>query len=473
MFNALLTLLSSLLLSGTVGLFSIAGIMTIYAGAPFHAALIMGIVTECSKLVTLSWLYRNWKHASLLLRAPLIAIAIVVMIITNIGVFGFLSKAHLEQGATTIDNSAKVEQLNQQISREQSRIADNDKIIAQMDGAVNSLIGKDQANRSLSVRKSQATQRKQLRDEIAVSQNQIDIFNKEKFTLESDVRKLQLEVGPIRYVSEIFNKGGDEKGIESTVQIFTLLIVLILDPLAVMLLLAANSSFARLKNEKEKITKDSQSDARRSRNQYRMYEENGENLSTNLAFETVSKTENNVLSSSPEVSVQTKAMVNEEKEAIISEYDLQDSYLHEQEGCEVGNEESDQDNEQRIEFDKSVDNKAIREEISEVEIAQAGIISLNEDAIVNNFGHTKSFTQLFPPTYTITSPKITRVIPEGEANPKEEKSSKDNASQIYSATNVHCFNEAEPDSVVDINISNGREIKKIKMLGWIKEFGKE
>lgn len=391
MFNAILTLLSSLSLATVVGWFSIAGIVTIYAGAPFHAALIMGIVTECSKLITLSWLYRNWKYASIFLRAPLIALAIIVMIITNIGVFGFLSKAHLEQGAATVDNTAKVEQLNQQISREQSRIADNDKIIAQMDGAVTSFIGKDQANRSLTVRKSQANQRKQLRDEIETSQKIIDDFNEQKFTLESEVRKLQLEVGPIRYVSEIFNKNGDEKSIESTVQIFTLLIVLILDPAAVMLLLAANSSLSRLKNEKDNLHKE---------------------------------------------------IIDEEKEIVVPEYEVQEPCQDESPGCEIIHEEDIVQTVETIDDTGILETKAqtIREEIRN-KIYQT---SLDEDAIVHNFGYARLLTEQSPPAYTIINPNITKVI-------RDEK-------LLF------------PEGIIKPSM---KQDKKIKTLSWLKEFSKE
>ena len=113
---AILTLLSALSLAAVAGWFSIVGFMAIYAGAPMYA-LIMGVVTECAKLVTTSWLYRNWEYADWKLKAPLLYFTIALMVATSIGVFGFLSKAHIEQGADKIDNSAKIESLNYQIRR--------------------------------------------------------------------------------------------------------------------------------------------------------------------------------------------------------------------------------------------------------------------------------------------------------------------------------------------------------------------
>lgn len=252
MIFALLTLLAALSLAAVAGWFSIVGFMAIYAGAPMYA-LIMGVVTECAKLVTTSWLYRNWQHAGWRLKAPLIYFTLALMTATSIGVFGFLSKAHLEQGAGTIDNSARIEQLQYQIDREKATIADNEKVTKQLDDTVNSLLGKDRADRALSVRKSQATQRAQLRTDSAEAQKRIDGLNAEKFKLESEVRKMQLDVGPIRYIAELFY-GVDEnatKNIEAAVRIFTLLLVSTLDPLAVILLIAANHTLIRIRNEKK------------------------------------------------------------------------------------------------------------------------------------------------------------------------------------------------------------------------------
>lgn len=253
MIFALLTLFTALSLAAVAGWFSIVGFMAIYAGAPM-AALIMGAVTEMAKLVTISWIYRNWEYANWRLKGPLIYFTIALMVATSIGVFGFLSKGHLEQGAGTIDNSARIEQLNYQINREKSLIADNEKVIGQLDATVNSFLGKDRTDRSLSVRKSQAPQRKQLRDDSDAAQKRIDTLSTDKFKLESEVRKMQLDVGPIRYIAELFY-GVEEnatKNIEAAVRIFTLLIVSTLDPLAVILLVAANHTLLRLRNEKEK-----------------------------------------------------------------------------------------------------------------------------------------------------------------------------------------------------------------------------
>ena len=260
MFFSLLTLLSALALAAVAGWFSIVGIMSIYAGAPLYSALVMGAVLEASKLVTISWLYRNWGYSGWFLKIPLTYFTIALMVVTSIGSYGFLTKGHLQQGAATIDNSAKVVRLDQQIAREQSVISDNETIITQLDTAVNSYIGKDKTDKAVSIRKSQDPQRKQLRSDISNSQKQIDEYNDEKLKLQSEVRSLQLDVGPIKYIAGLFysDDTGDDKKIELAVKWFTLLIVSTLDPLAVILLIAANHTILRVKNEKEEIGQNAQ-----------------------------------------------------------------------------------------------------------------------------------------------------------------------------------------------------------------------
>ena len=252
MIFALLTLLAALGLAAVAGWFSIIGIMSIYAGAAFHA-LIMGIALEAGKLVTTSWLYRNWDYAGWKLKIPLVIFTLTLMLATSIGVFGFLSKAHLEQGAGTIDNSAKIERLDQQIAREKATIDDDQKVTQQLDATINSYLGKDRTDRSLSVRRSQAPQRKQLRDDIDAAQKRIDGYSDEKLKLNSQLRQQQLDVGPIRYIAELWYgaDGNAEKNIESAVRIFTLIIVSSLDPLAVILLIAANQTLLRREREKK------------------------------------------------------------------------------------------------------------------------------------------------------------------------------------------------------------------------------
>lgn len=244
----ILTLLTSLILAGVAGWFSIAGLVTIFSGQPIPA-LILGTTLEIGKLVTASWLYRNWKEAPWSLKAPLLYFMTALMLTTSMGVFGFLSKAHLEQGAGTLDNSAKIAEIDRKIDREKTIIADNDKMIAQLDSSVNSFLAKEQTNRALAVKRSQSGQRNQLKADSDQAQKRIDQLSEEKFTLESDLRKLELEVGPLKYIATLIygNVGADATMLESAVRIFTSLVVSTLDPLAITLLIAANFTLVRIR----------------------------------------------------------------------------------------------------------------------------------------------------------------------------------------------------------------------------------
>ena len=249
----IITFLTSLAIACVAGWFSIAGLMAVFAGAAMPA-LVMGAVLEVGKLVTASWVYNNWEYATWQLKVPLVTFTIILMFITSMGIFGFLSKAHLEQGASTVDNADKIARLDQQIAREKSTIDDDEKVIGQLDGAIASYLGKDRADKSVSVRKSQEPQRKQLRDDMKAAQARIDDFSNQKQQLQSEVRKVQLEVGPVRYIAELIYGSADEgnKNLESAVRLVILIIVSTFDPLAVILLIAANSSLERIRREKKK-----------------------------------------------------------------------------------------------------------------------------------------------------------------------------------------------------------------------------
>jgi hypothetical protein len=252
MIFSIITLLSGLSLSGISAYFSIIGLLAIFP-AVFWPILVMGICVEIAKIVSTVWLKRHWRDSPVLIRIYLFSSVIVLMIMTSVSGFGFLSKSHLEQGAKTIDNGPRVERIEQQIAKEKAIIADDEKVIAQLDATINSYLGKDRTDRSVSIRRSQLPQRKQLKDEIDAANKRIDGFSEEKFKLQSEIRSLELEVGPIRYIAELIygTEGNNTKNIESAVKIFILLIVSTLDPLAIILLVAANHTILRYQNEKK------------------------------------------------------------------------------------------------------------------------------------------------------------------------------------------------------------------------------
>ena len=121
MFIALLTLISALSISGVAIFYSVIGLATIFPGA-FVPVVIMGSVLEVGKLIAASWLYRNWKQTRFLLKFYLATAVVVLSLITSMGIFGFLSKAHLEQNLAENTVVQRIEIINSKIESEETYI---------------------------------------------------------------------------------------------------------------------------------------------------------------------------------------------------------------------------------------------------------------------------------------------------------------------------------------------------------------
>ena len=121
MWFGLLTLFTALAIAGVAAWFSIAGLMAIFSAAALPIAVMAGTL-EVGKLLTASWLYRYWHDTSLALKSYLSTAVLVLMLITSMGIFGYLSKAHLDQAGVSGDAIAAVERIDGQIAREENRI---------------------------------------------------------------------------------------------------------------------------------------------------------------------------------------------------------------------------------------------------------------------------------------------------------------------------------------------------------------
>lgn len=253
MIFAIIVLITALALASTAAWFSIVGLIAIFAASPI-AIIIMAACLESAKLVTASWLYRNWDIAPLRLKAPLVTMTIIMMFITSMGIFGALSKSHIEQGAPVVANVAKIERFDQRIAREQKKIDDAEQIVLQLDQAVQKLIDYDRIRGpegSIAVRQSQKEERETLTAMINESQAVIDSFIDEKFELESTVRAFEVEIGPIKYVADMVYGDSDKQTLEKAVRWLILIIVFVFDPFAVLLLIAANYSLVQVGLKKD------------------------------------------------------------------------------------------------------------------------------------------------------------------------------------------------------------------------------
>lgn len=258
MFSAYLTLLTSLSIAGVAAWYSIVGLTAIFSGAVIPV-VIMGSVLEVGKLVTASWLYKNWKLSNFLLKTYLTIAVVVLMFITSMGIFGFLSKAHIEQTMQNSGgNSLQIELLENRIQNERRIIEDSERVVAQLDEAVNILQEYDRIrgpDGAIAVRQSQAEERQQLSNTIENAVDNIQELTEELLPLRQEQITLEAEVGPLRYIAELIYGEEAQNYFDEAVRMVIIIIVSVFDPLAVMLLIAANSSIKTLRDEKKKVYK--------------------------------------------------------------------------------------------------------------------------------------------------------------------------------------------------------------------------
>ena len=351
MFIAILTLLSALSISGVAIFYSVIGLATIFPGA-FVPVVIMGGVLEVGKLITASWLYRNWRFTPFMLRTYLTTAVIILSLITSMGIFGFLSKAHLEQNLASDTLIQRIQILEDKIDSEKNSILRQNAVIDRLEKAINRSTGTADgdievqqqiiadANEKLKtlltvetntvrdlndrlkvldknvsdiltsnksffneekaaadLKTSQKAEReliavnvKEAQDRIAElkrdhkqeiakaqeiisnmrsgsqdnkgqfareielaekkifdSQGNIDLFIVEKQPLEKEMLTLEAEIGPVKYIAALAVDWGITDQVETSkaVRWVILLLIVVFDPLAVLLLIAANQSLMR------------------------------------------------------------------------------------------------------------------------------------------------------------------------------------------------------------------------------------
>lgn len=252
---AYLALLSGLSISAVAIYYSVAGLMAIFAAA-LIPIMIMGIVLEVGKLAATVWLKQNWLRAPRFLKAYLLLAILALMLLTSMGIFGYLSKAHLDQAVPTGDVADKVSLLDEKISTERSNIDAAKKALQQMDAQVDQMLGRTDtergAERAVQIRRNQAKERAALQNDIAQSQKKIAALNEERAPIAKELRKVEAEVGPIKYIAAlIYGDNADQNLLERAVRWVIIVIVLVFDPLAVILLLASQYSFQWFRTQDE------------------------------------------------------------------------------------------------------------------------------------------------------------------------------------------------------------------------------
>lgn len=234
----------ALSLSAVAAWYAVAGLVAIFAAAVVPIA-IMGTLLEAAKLVVASWLYRSWREIPRLMKTYFTIALIVLMLLTSMGIFGFLSKAHLDQAIPTGDVQAKLSLIDEKIKTEKENINAARKAIAQLDQQVDQTIARTDdskgAERSIAIRRGQQSERNKLLTEIGTAQSKIAKLQEERAPIAAEVRKVEAEVGPIKYIAAlIYGDNPDADLLEKAVRWVIIMIVLVFDPLAVLMLVAAN-----------------------------------------------------------------------------------------------------------------------------------------------------------------------------------------------------------------------------------------
>ena len=242
MFLTLLTFLSAISISVIAAGYSIIGLATLFAGSAV-AIIAMGSALEVGKLVAASWLYHNWRSSiPRLLKTYLFTAIIVLIFITSMGIFGFLSKAHLDQVKPTSSNNIKIELIDKQISQQEKIIERAEGTLDQLDKALDVYIDKEYVSRGLKERKKQEEERNTLNTAINDASDVIANLTLQKSELKLTQDKIEAEVGPIKYVAELIYGEQAQDNFDKAVRIVILVLIFVFDPLAVLFLIAANIS---------------------------------------------------------------------------------------------------------------------------------------------------------------------------------------------------------------------------------------
>jgi len=251
MFLIILTFLSAISISVIAAGYSILGLATLFAGAVLPI-IAMGSALEVGKLVAASWLYHNWRSdIPRLLKAYLFTAIIVLIFITSMGIFGFLSKAHLDQVKPTSGNNIKIELLDRQINQQQLIINRAEKQLSLLDKALEVYIDKEYVTRGLKERAKQEEERNTLNSAINNASDKIAELTNSKASLSLEQDKIEAEVGPIKYVAELIYGENAEQNFDKAVRIVILILIFVFDPLAVLLLIAANISLKQWRMKRQ------------------------------------------------------------------------------------------------------------------------------------------------------------------------------------------------------------------------------
>lgn len=258
MIFALLTLFVALMISSVAAYYSIVGLMAIFAAAKIPIA-IMGGVLEIGKLVVASWTFKNWKTSHALIKTYFIISIIILMFITSLGIFGFLSRAHLEQSVPTKPLSSQIEQIQIKIDQKFDDRLRLENTLENLNSAFEKYLELGAVTKGLKAREEFKEESDFIKSEIDVLSEEIIELNTTAIKIQNEIDMMEVEVGPIKYIANLLYEDVDSTELEDSVRYIILLLILVFDPLAVVLVIAGNISLSQEFEKRKKIEEEKNS----------------------------------------------------------------------------------------------------------------------------------------------------------------------------------------------------------------------
>ena len=253
MIFGIIILFVALTISAVAAFYSIVGLTALFASAT-TSIIIMGASLEIGKIISTVWLHKYWHRATIQFKLYLVPAIIILMLVTSMGIYGYLSKAHLDQGLPSGDIIAQVQLLDDKINTELYNIEANKKALQQLDSQVDQLLLRTDSERgathAVKIRNQQVDERKLLHESVTQSQKAIMQLQNERLPIAMQVRKVEAEIGPVKYIAALmYGDNPDSNTLEHAVRWVIILLIIVFDPLAIVLILVADQTMTWSKED--------------------------------------------------------------------------------------------------------------------------------------------------------------------------------------------------------------------------------
>ena len=252
MFIGILNIIAAVVLSAVSAYFSVTGIRIIFSGALLGATL-MGASLEFAKITATVWLYTWWKKSSRLLRYYLIFAIVILILVSSIGIYGYLARAYVGQRNPGQEIKNRIERIDQSIEREENAISQAEGAFNQLDVVIDRLFALDYLTYGITKRNEQKPERDALKVTIIEAEDEISILLDERFQLKNAFDDFSIDVGPIEYIAVLlYGEDDAESNFDNAVRVLIVLLVLVFDPFAVLLMVCGNVAVDKSRGRKKR-----------------------------------------------------------------------------------------------------------------------------------------------------------------------------------------------------------------------------